>query len=140
MPASRQIRALQGSVDISVWRKDAQGFSYVTSIWNADAQLDAMRYYFRDPATHPRPDECMVRYNVFNIDARGDVTFCYTVDDRVGSVRTSHPRAIWESSRADEVRAKMRTCTAPCLLNCYRGRTLREQVALFRLFASRQGF
>lgn len=133
------------------WPRDADGVGAAIDelrrlkasglpIWNADAQLDAMRYYFRDPATHPRPDECMVRYNVFNIDARGDVTFCYTVDDRVGSVRTSHPRAIWESSRADEVRARMRTCTAPCLLNCYRGRTLREQVALFRLFASRQGF
>jgi hypothetical protein len=66
--------------------------------------------------------------------------FCWTVDDRVGNLRHEHPREIWESAMAQEVRDKMKGCTAPCLLNCYRGRSLREQVGLFRLFAARQGF
>lgn len=109
-------------------------------VWNPDEHLEAMRYYFRDPYSHPRPDECMVRYNAFNIDPRGDVTFCYTVDDHVGSLREQHPREIWESARAEQVRDKMKPCQAPCLLNCYRGRSLREQIGLFRLFAERQGF
>jgi len=109
-------------------------------IWNPDEHLLAMQHYFRDPASHPRPDECMVRYNAFNIDPRGNVTFCYTVDDRVGSVREQHPRDIWESAVAQDVRDTMKPCRAPCLLNCYRGRSLREQVGLFRLFAERQGF
>lgn len=109
-------------------------------IWNPDEHLVAMQYYFRDPASHPRPDECMVRYNTFNIGPRGDVNFCYTVDDGVGNVRTTHPRAIWQSALAQTVRDKMKPCTAPCLLNCYRSRSLRDQVAMFRLFFDRQGF
>jgi MoaA/NifB/PqqE/SkfB family radical SAM enzyme len=109
-------------------------------IWNPDAHLDAMRYYFRDPASHPRPDECMVRYHTFNIDPRGGVTFCYTVDDPAGNLRDTLPGTIWASAQAQSVRDKMRFCRAPCLLNCYRGRSLREQVGIFRLFARRQGF
>lgn len=110
------------------------------AIWNPDAQLEALAYYFRDPRSHPRPDECMVRYNAFNIDPRGDVMFCWTVDDRAGNLRTQHPREIWESAHAQQIRDKMKGCQAPCLLNCYRGRSLREQVGLFKLFAGRQGF
>jgi MoaA/NifB/PqqE/SkfB family radical SAM enzyme len=109
-------------------------------IWNADEQLLAMEYYFRDPASHPRPDECMVRYSTFNIDAHGDVNFCWTVDDSLGNVLEVHPREMWSSALASQVRAKMRYCKAPCLLNCYRGRSVREQLALFRLFFHRQGF
>jgi MoaA/NifB/PqqE/SkfB family radical SAM enzyme len=82
----------------------------------------------------------MVRYNAFNIGPRGDVSFCYTVDDRAGNVRDEHPRAIWESALAQRIRDKMKGCQAPCLLNCYRGRSLAEQVGLFKLFAERQGF
>jgi MoaA/NifB/PqqE/SkfB family radical SAM enzyme len=111
-----------------------------TPVWNPDEHLVALQHYFRDPYSHPRPDECMVRYNAFNIDPRGDVTFCYTVDDRAGSLRVQHPREIWESEMARQIRDKMKPCKAPCLLNCYRGRSLREQVGLFRLFAQRQGF
>ncbi|MCE7938058.1 hypothetical protein DCC79_10320 [bacterium] len=109
-------------------------------VWNPDEHLVAMQHYFRDPASHPRPDECMVRYNAFNIDPRGDVMFCWTVDDRAGNLRRQHPREIWESAHAQQIRDKMKGCKAPCLLNCYRGRSLVEQVGLFRLFASRQGF
>ena len=109
-------------------------------IWNPDQHLDAMSYYFRDPRSHPRPEECMVRYSTFNIDPRGDVNFCYTVDDVVGNVRDRHPRDIWESATAQDVRDKMKPCKAPCLLNCYRGRSIGEQIGLFRLFLERQGF
>jgi MoaA/NifB/PqqE/SkfB family radical SAM enzyme len=109
-------------------------------VWNPREHLVAMQHYFRDPYSHPRPDECMVRYNAFNIDPRGDVTFCYTVDDRAGSVRDTHPRDIWESAHAQSIRDRMKPCRAPCLLNCYRGRSLAEQVGLFRLFSHRQGF
>ncbi|MBK6769428.1 MAG: SPASM domain-containing protein [Ardenticatenales bacterium] len=82
----------------------------------------------------------MVRYSTFNIGPRGDVNFCYTVDDLVGNVRTTHPRQIWESAHAQDVRDKMKPCKAPCLLNCYRSRSLRDQVAMFKLFFDRQGF
>ena len=109
-------------------------------VWNPDEHLVALQHYFRDPKSHPRPDECMVRYNAFNIGPRGDVSFCYTVDDRAGSVRDEHPREIWESATADRIRDKMKPCKAPCLLNCYRGHSLREQVGLFKLFVERQGF
>lgn len=109
-------------------------------IWNPDEQLEAMQHYFRDPFSHPRPDECMVRYNTFNMDARGNVNFCWTVDDVVGNVRESSPREIWESRLADDVREKMKPCQAPCLLNCYRSSGLKDQVKLFKLFADRQGF
>jgi MoaA/NifB/PqqE/SkfB family radical SAM enzyme len=109
-------------------------------VWNPDEHLVALQHYFRDPWSHPRPDECMVRYNAFNIGPRGDVTFCYTVDEKVGNVRASHPRDIWRSAQADRVRRVMKGCKAPCLLNCYRGRSLREQIGLFKLFAERQGF
>lgn len=109
-------------------------------VWNPDEHLVALQHYFEDPASHPRPDECMVRYSTYNIDPRGDVMFCWTVDDRVGNLRHEHPRAIWESALAQQVRDKMKGCKAPCLLNCYRGRSLREQVGLFKLFAERQGF
>jgi MoaA/NifB/PqqE/SkfB family radical SAM enzyme len=131
----RDLAALDAELE-RLRRMKAEG----APIWNPDAQLAAMRYYFRDPASHPRPDACMVRYHTFNIDPRGQVTFCYTVDAVVGSVRQDHPRRIWESVRAREVRDLMKPCRAPCLLNCYRGRSLREQAALFRLFARRQGF
>jgi Fe-coproporphyrin III synthase len=109
-------------------------------IWNPDEHLDAMACYFREPSSHPRPDACMVRYQSFNIDPRGEVTFCYTVDDHVGNVRSQHPREIWESALAQQVRDRMKPCRAPCLLNCYRGRSIREQLGLFRLFLERQGF
>ena len=109
-------------------------------VWNPDEHLVALGMYFRDPNSHPRPDECMVRYSAYNIDPRGDVMFCWTVDDRAGNLRESHPRDIWESAHAQSIRDKMKGCTAPCLLNCYRGRSLREQIGLFRLFAQRQGF
>lgn len=109
-------------------------------VWNPDYHLVALQHYFRDPASHPRPDACMVRYSAFNIDPRGDVMFCWTVDDRAGNLRHSHPREIWESAQAQQIRDKMKGCQAPCLLNCYRGRSLSEQVGLFKLFAERQGF
>lgn len=109
-------------------------------IWNPVEHLVAMQHYFRDPASHPRPDECMVRYNTFNIGPRGDVNFCWTVDDVVGNVRASHPRDLWASAAADAVRDKMKPCKAPCLLNCYRSPGLRDQVAMFKFFFDRQGF
>lgn len=131
----RDTRALQAEIEGLREMKRAG-----RPVWNPDEHLVALQHYFVDPASHPRPDECMVRYSTFNIDPRGDVMFCWTVDDRVGNLRRDHPRAIWESAIAQEVRDKMKGCTAPCLLNCYRGRSLREQVGLFRLFAARQGF
>lgn len=109
-------------------------------VWNPDQHLVALQHYFRDPWSHPRPDECMVRYNAYNIDPKGNVSFCYTVDDRAGNLREQTAREIWESSVAQSVRDKMKPCKAPCLLNCYRGRSLKEQVGLFKLFAERQGF
>ena len=109
-------------------------------VWNPDAHLDAMAYYFQDPYSHPRPDECMVRYHTFNIDPRGEAMFCWTVDDRAGNVLRQHPREIWASAPARQIRRKMKGCRAPCLLNCYRGRSLAEQVGLFRLFLARQGY
>jgi MoaA/NifB/PqqE/SkfB family radical SAM enzyme len=109
-------------------------------IWNPDEHLVALQHYFSDPWSHPRPDECMVRYNAFNIDPKGNVSFCYTVNDGAGSLRNSRARDIWESALAQQIRDKMKPCKAPCLLNCYRGRSLREQVGLFKLFAERQGF
>jgi len=109
-------------------------------IWNPDEHLVALQYYFRDPKSHPRPDECMVRYSTFNMGPRGDVNFCYTVDDVVGNVRNQHPRDIWQSAIAEDVRDKMKPCKAPCLLNCYRSRGLKDQVSLFRMFRERQGF
>jgi MoaA/NifB/PqqE/SkfB family radical SAM enzyme len=109
-------------------------------IWNPDEHLTALQHYFRDPWSHPRPDECMVRYNTFNIDPKGNVSFCYTVNDQAGDLKTHSARDIWNSATAQDVRDKMKPCKAPCLLNCYRGRSLREQVGLFKLFAERQGF
>jgi MoaA/NifB/PqqE/SkfB family radical SAM enzyme len=109
------------------------------AVWNPDEHLVAMQHYFREPSSHPRPDECMVRYNTMNIGPRGDVNFCYTVDNEVGNVRQQHPRDMWRSHLAQTVRDEMRDCKAPCLLNCYRGHSLRDQVAMFRFFLERQG-
>ncbi|MFQ5460391.1 MAG: radical SAM protein [Anaerolineae bacterium] len=110
------------------------------AIWNSDEHLVALQHYFRDPWSHPRPDECMVRYNAFNIDPKGNVSFCYTVDDQAGNLTQTRAADIWRSAVAQGIRDKMKPCKAPCLLNCYRGRSLREQVGLFKLFAERQGF
>ncbi len=109
-------------------------------IWNPDEQLVAMQYYFRDPNSHPRPPECMVRYSTLYLDPKGDVIFCFTVNDKAGNALREHPREIWESARAQEIRDKMKYCQAPCLLNCSRGRSLAEQLRLFWLLVRRRAF
>ena len=106
-------------------------------IWNSEEQLKIFQAYFENPYTHPRPEECMVRYNMFNIDPHGNVSFCWTVDDIVGNVRNQHPRDIWFSKKATSVREKMKGCHAPCTLNCYRSRSLGELVKLFRFLGNR---
>jgi radical SAM protein with 4Fe4S-binding SPASM domain len=111
-----------------------------TPVWNDANQLKVFKAYFRNPYTHPRPDECMVRYNMFNVDPHGNVNLCWTVNDTVGNVRHTHPAEIWRSHVAKVVREKMRPCRAPCTLNCYRGRNLAHQIRLFRFFWERQGF
>jgi radical SAM protein with 4Fe4S-binding SPASM domain len=109
-------------------------------IWNDPNQLEVFKAYFRDPYTHPRPEQCMVRYNIFNIDPRGNVNFCWTVNDTVGNIRQTHPAEIWRSPMAKVVREKMRLCRAPCTLNCHRSRSLSQQIELFRFLWKRQGF
>lgn len=108
-------------------------------IWNSATQLEVIKAYFEDPFNHPRPDECMVRYNVLNIDPHGNVNFCWTVNDTVGNVLKEHPADIWTSVMAREVRNLMKPCRKPCTLNCYRSRSLAEQIATFRFFWEREG-
>lgn len=109
-------------------------------IWNDVNQLQVFKAYFRNPYTHPRPDECMVRYSVFNVDPHGNVNFCWTVNDTIDNIRNEHPAEIWRSQMAREVRGKMRPCRAPCTLNCFRSRSLGSQIQTFRFFWERQGF
>lgn len=133
------------------WVQDADAFERVADkllamkrdklpIWNDPNQLQVFKAYFRNPYTHPRPDKCMVRYNVFNVDPHGNVNFCWTVNDTVGNIRRQHPAEIWRSQIASVVREKMRPCRAPCTLNCYRSRDLAGQIDTFRFFWERQGF
>jgi radical SAM protein with 4Fe4S-binding SPASM domain len=132
------------------WVQDADAFDQVIEqllvmkrdglpIWNDPNQMRVFKAYFRNPYTHPRPDECMVRYNTFNVDPHGEVNFCWTVNDTVGNVRRQHPAEIWRSHTAQIVREKMRPCRAPCTLNCYRSRGLSSQIETFRFFWERQG-
>jgi MoaA/NifB/PqqE/SkfB family radical SAM enzyme len=109
-------------------------------VWNDVSQLQVFKAYFRDPYTHPRPDECMVRYSIFNVDPHGNVNFCWTVNDTIGNIHNERPAEIWRSQMAKEVRDKMRPCRAPCTLNCFRSRSLGSQIRMFRFFWERQGF
>jgi len=109
-------------------------------IWNDHEQLEILKTYFRHPYAHPRPDECMVRYNFFHVDPQGNVNFCWTVNDTVGNIRQAHPAELWRSSTAKTVREKMRSCQAPCVLNCHRSFKLGRLIELFRFFQERQGF
>ncbi len=100
-------------------------------IWNPHYHLEAMKAYFRDPYHHPRPPECMVRYNTFNVAYDGDVNFCYTVANVVGNIRQQNPQDIWNSHQAAQVRGLMKGCKAPCMLNCYRPRSLGDLATMF---------
>lgn len=108
------------------------------SIWNSATQLNVFKEYFHDPSHHARPDECLVRYSTLNVDPRGNVNFCWTLSDSVGNVREQPIDQIWQSHRAAEVRGRMKHCRAPCMLNCYRNRSLGEMVQLARFFWERQ--
>lgn len=109
-------------------------------IWNDQHQLEVFKAYFRNPYTHPRPDECVVRYNMFNVDPRGNVNFCWMFAEAVGNVRQEYSTEIWCSRMAQTVRGKMRSCRMPCTLNCNRSYTLGGLIELFRFFWARQGF
>lgn len=99
-------------------------------IWNDTGQLEMFRAYFRDPYNYPRPTGCRVRYNFFNVDPWGNVNFCWTLNDPVGNILHQDPAQIWESQTASEARARMQSCREPCVLNCYRNRSLKEGVDL----------
>jgi MoaA/NifB/PqqE/SkfB family radical SAM enzyme len=132
------------------WVQDADAFDHVVEqllamkrdglpIWNDPNQLQAFKAYLRDPYTHPRPDECLHRYNAMNVDPQGNVNFCWILNDPSGNIRQGAPAEIWRSKKAQVVREKMRSCLAPCVLSCNRPRSMANQIKLFRFFMERQG-
>lgn len=107
-------------------------------IWNDVGQLEMFRAYFHDPYTTPRPAGCTVRYNAFNIDPQGNVNFCWTLNDSVGNILEKHPAEIWQSSEAQAARQRMQSCREPCVMNCYRNRSLKDGINLVRFLLKHQ--
>ncbi|MBI4422943.1 MAG: radical SAM protein [Elusimicrobia bacterium] len=108
-----------------------------SAILNSEAQLEAMRGYFRDPDA-PHPELLCNTFTRLSVGARGDVSFC-TFKEPIGNVREQGIGAIWGSAAARERFEDILGCKKSCLLlNCNFRPSLRSSAeALWRHMAAR---
>lgn len=87
---------------------------------NNPAQLRTFAKYFSDPLDFTKRMKCNLGEEQVEVNQLGDVYLCYH-HESIGNVFRDNLFDIWNSSKADEVRGKIRACRQNCnlLVNCY---------------------
>jgi radical SAM protein with 4Fe4S-binding SPASM domain len=96
---------------------------------NTKQYLDSMKYYYTHDKYHPL--NCIVGYYKIFILPDGDVSLCNIMHKNAvaGNVRKNSLRGIWYSSRADEIRKKIKRKECPsCWLSCFAEDNIRFSV------------
>jgi len=75
---------------------------------------------------------CRAHERNFRIGDTGDVTFCHN-SGSLGNVTTEFPQVIWDSSKASQIRTKLKQCPENCsFVRCYYYETLPETIGKFK--------
>ena len=87
---------------------------------NSFAQLKTFMKYFSNPLDFTKRLKCNLGEEQVEVNQLGDVYLCYH-HESIGNVFRDNLFDIWNSSKADEVRGKIRACRQNCnlLVNCY---------------------
>ncbi|MCP4809346.1 MAG: radical SAM protein [Proteobacteria bacterium] len=112
---------LQTLVDELVRRVERQGRAGF-QILNSVEDLRLIPSYYRDDLA-PLEAPCWAGWKELYINANGDAIMCDGSLDflagRFGSARTDSLRDLWASPQLAERRQVVKTCSTPCIQNCY---------------------
>ena len=115
------LESLQGVVDELVRRVEAQGRAGFR-ILNSVDDLRLIPSYYRDELA-PLEAPCWAGWKELYINANGDAIMCDGSLDflagRFGSARTHSLKQLWASEALRERRQVVKTCSTPCIQNCY---------------------
>lgn len=92
---------------------------------NSKRYLDLVPKYFTQRQDFD-PGKCLAGYMGLNIDPYGDISICGFGPNI--NVRDGHIKELWKSSEFKETRKKIRNCTRPCMMLCYRKASVSEVI------------
>ncbi len=90
---------------------------------NSKRYLDLVPKYFMEKEKF-EPGKCLAGFMGLNIDPYGDISICGFGPNI--NVRDGHIRDLWKSEEFRETRKKIRECTRPCMMLCYRKASISE--------------
>ena len=109
-PSGRRLKILDRAIDAIIEQQRSDGF-----IGNSTENLESIKDYFRDNVDMRRI-KCYVGFIPCIVSPDGKLWSCM---GDMGDVFAHGLRACWSSSRAREVRRRIKRCTVPCLYPCY---------------------
>lgn len=92
---------------------------------NSRRYLDLVPKYFTEREDF-EPGKCLAGYMGLNIDPYGDISICGFGPNI--NVRDGRIEELWKSPEFKETRKKIRNCSRPCMMLCYRKASLGEMI------------
>ncbi|MDO8602996.1 MAG: radical SAM protein [Candidatus Omnitrophota bacterium] len=91
-----------------------------SKIGNPASQLEVFKTYFKNPFDFIKVNRCNVSEQALNINALGDVYLCFFME-KLGNIKEHNVAQLWNSDKAQKIRAQMRSCRNNCelVVNCY---------------------
>ncbi|MFP4117171.1 MAG: radical SAM/SPASM domain-containing protein [Candidatus Aenigmatarchaeota archaeon] len=96
---------------------------------NSKRYLDSVPDYFVQKEEF-EPGKCLAGYMGLNIDPYGDISICGFGPNI--NVKDGNIEELWKSEEFRETREKIKNCSRPCLMLCYRKASLTELVDKIR--------
>lgn len=92
---------------------------------NPIGQLERFKLYFEDPERFVKETPCSLGDGIIHVNPQGDVYLCCEMDS-IGNIKKKDIAETWNSSKAKNIREKIRLCKRNCagIVNCYRGDSL----------------
>lgn len=92
---------------------------------NSKKYLDLVPEYFEKKGDF-EPGKCLAGYMGLNIDPYGDISICGFGPNI--NVKDGHVKDLWKSEEFRKTREKIKNCSRPCLMLCYRKASLGELI------------
>lgn len=128
-------------VDPQWYKKDEYGFLWPQDVKRVYAILDALIYYkskgykidnpvgqlekfklyFADPEKFVKETPCSLGDKIIHVNHHGDIFLCCEMDS-IGNIKKDAISQAWQSSKAGQIRERIRLCKKNCagMVNCYR--------------------
>lgn len=87
---------------------------------NHSGQLEAFKFYFRNPQQFIKKTKCNLGYKSFTVLPDGDIFLCLSMQP-IGNIKSNKIDEIWFSEKANVVRKQIEHCQDNCklMINCF---------------------